>query len=58
MQTPKEVAGALALSHINIKQRLLKMKNRGLIEGYGGKYWVENGVTGLTDVSCVAGVSV
>ena len=56
MQTPKEVSEALAISHINIKQRLLRMKNRGLIAGYGGKYWIENGVTQVTDVARVAGV--
>ena len=42
MHTPKEVADALSLPSATIKMRLMRMKNRGLVVGYGGKYWVEN----------------
>ena len=32
------------------------MKNIWIICTYGGKYWVKNGVTQVTDVARVAGV--
>jgi len=40
MQTPKEIADALSISSNAIRQRLFKMKNRGLISAYGGKYCI------------------
>ena len=43
MQTPKEISDALGVSYNTIKQRLFRMKNRGVIRTYGGKYWVEAG---------------
>ena len=40
MRTPKEVADALSLKPSTSKMRLSRMKARGVITGYGGKYWI------------------
>jgi len=42
MQTPKEIGDALALNSSTARMRLMRMKNRGLIMEYGGKYWVKS----------------
>ena len=41
MQTPKEITDALGVSYNTIKQRLYRMKNKGIVCTYGGKYWVD-----------------
>ena len=42
MQTPKEIADALSLNSSTTRMRLMRMKNRGLIMEYGGKYWFKS----------------
>ena len=56
MQTPKEIGDSLSLNSSTTRSRLMRMKNRGLIAGYGGKYWV--GATDATYTTDATGETV
>ena len=55
--TLKEIGNSLSIPPTTIRMRLSRMKNRRLITGYGGKYWIENGVIPVTDVISDTGVT-